>query len=68
MVLNINITLPLNPEICIICHIECCHDGLLHPAKCNNYKKHSICHNCWWNPIDGFAIEGKNHECPGCVK
>jgi hypothetical protein len=31
-------------------------------------RAHRICQDCWWDPEKGFAREGANHECPGCIK
>ena len=46
-------------------------DGLL-PEKCysknGSIRAHRICNKCWWDPVKGFAKEGINHACPGCVK
>lgn len=42
----------------------------LNPAKClkeHGSISHKICEDCWWKK-DGFATEGVNHSCPGCVK
>jgi hypothetical protein len=36
------------------------------PVKClkkHGQRGHRICNDCWWSK---FAIEGTNHECPGC--
>ena len=60
-------------------HAKCCmcgkeidtNNGLI-PGAC--YKKngairaHRICSECWWNSETGFAREGADHRCPGCVK
>ena len=61
---------PLDDKVkCCVCDTEINRvDGLM-PAKC--YRKngadraHRICQECWWS---GFAKEGVNHACPGCVK
>ena len=55
--------------------VECCMCGnteqrnnMLAPSIClqnNRERAHRICQSCWWND---FAIEGANHDCPGCVK
>lgn len=40
------------------------------PVKClmkHGERAHTICSDCWWKN-DGFATEGENHECPGCIK
>ena len=40
------------------------------PLVCLNAKgplaSHRLCHDCWFNPETGFALEGTNHSCPGC--
>jgi len=51
---TIDINTSLIPVICLI--------------KNGNINSHKICQNCWWNPISGFAIEGSNHKCPGCLQ
>lgn len=57
---------------CCMCDTEIQREDGLMPAKC--YRKngtnraHRICQKCWWNPENGFAKEGVNHACPGCVK
>ena len=33
--------------------------------KTNGINGHKICEICWW---EKFAIENKNHKCPGCEK
>ena len=42
------------------------------PKQClNKYGRmaaHRICKECWFEPETGFAVEGANHKCPGCVK
>ena len=55
--------------------VKCCMCGKLVskndtfiPVKClKKYgeRGHRICNDCWWSK---FAIEGTNHECPGCEK
>lgn len=45
------------------------------PAQCLIFPKkdggerraHRICEDCWFNPVWGFAMEGRDHRCPGCV-
>lgn len=64
--------IPTNKVKCCMCGKSINREDGLIPAKC--YKKngeqraHRICSECWWDPIDGFAKEGVNHSCPGCVK
>jgi hypothetical protein len=58
--------------------VECCICGesndvgkTLMPRKCLNQhgvSAHRICQKCWWDKKTGFALEGVNHDCPGCVK
>lgn len=58
--------------------VDCCICGknedvgkTLMPRKClNQYgvSAHRICQKCWWDKKTGFALEGVNHDCPGCVK
>ena len=54
---------------CCMCNKEIQREDGLMPAKCymkNDAKRaHRICQECWWS---GFAKEGVNHACPGCVK
>ena len=41
------------------------------PRKClakHGVSAHRICQECWWDNKTGFALEGANHTCPGCVK
>lgn len=43
-------------------------ENVLIPSQCftlNGTKGHRICIDCWFNK---FAIEGKSHACPGCIK
>jgi hypothetical protein len=51
---EINMTSGLIPRQCLI--------------KYGANRAHRICQECWWDPVDGFAKEGTNHACPGCVK
>lgn len=40
------------------------------PNQCyavNGMKAHRICRECWFDPVKGFALEGKSHKCPGCL-
>ena len=58
--------------------VECCvcskNEGIgntLIPRKClakHGVSAHRICQECWWDNKTGFALEGTNHTCPGCVK
>ena len=54
---------------CCICDKEISREDSLVPAVClsknGDIRGHRICKECWFN---GFAKEGVNHECPGCVK
>jgi hypothetical protein len=34
----------------------------------NGVVAHRICNKCWWEPETGFAVEERNHDCPGCLK
>lgn len=41
------------------------------PREClmkHGKASHRICEYCWWDPINGFALESASHECPGCIK
>ena len=54
---------------CCMCENRIRGDYLV-PSKClkeHGSVAHKICGDCWWKK-DGFATEGTNHECPGCVK
>jgi len=31
-------------------------------------RAHRVCSEWWWDPENGFAREGVDHRCPGCVK
>jgi hypothetical protein len=57
---------------CCICNKEIITTNGLIPAKClakyGAIRAHRICQECWWDPVNGFAKEGTNHACPGCVK
>jgi len=54
---------------CCMCGKEINREDGLMPAKCYReygaIRAHRICQECWWS---GFAKEGVNHACPGCVK
>ena len=56
---------------CCICIKEIYQNETLIPSICliknGVIKSHKICQECWWNPVTGFAIEGRNHSCPGCL-
>ena len=57
-----------NDVNCCICNTNQPKGNTLVPLKCalkNKNKAHGICKDCWWNK---FAIEGNNHDCPGCKK
>lgn len=59
-------------------NVQCCMCGESHiicetliPRKClntNGVSAHRICNKCWWEPKIGFAVEERNHHCPGCIK
>jgi hypothetical protein len=57
---------------CCICLTEVDENKTLTPSRCltknGSIKSHKICQECWWNSVTGFAIEGTNHSCPGCLK
>jgi len=56
---------------CCMCEIEVDKNNTLMPRKCfNKYmsRAHRICHECWWDPVSGFARENATHGCPGCAK
>jgi len=55
-----------NKVKCSICDTMINKNDALIPAKClmkHGQRGHRICNDCWWSK---FAIEGTNHECPGC--
>ena len=55
---------------CICSQTEFICDTLI-PRKClktNAFSAHRICNKCWWEPETGFAVEERNHDCPGCIK
>lgn len=57
------------PDKCCICEKNIKGD-FLHPGRCFSEHRdiaHKICNDCWFKP-NGFATEGTNHACPGCVK
>jgi hypothetical protein len=57
-------------QCCICSQTECIRDMLI-PRKClktNAFSAHRICNKCWWEPETGFAVEKRNHDCPGCKK
>jgi hypothetical protein len=57
---------------CCLCNKTLDNNITLIPCACliknGNIKSHKICQDCWWNPITGFAREGGNHRCPGCLQ
>jgi hypothetical protein len=56
---------------CCMCEREVDKNNTLIPREClkkNGFAAHRICHNCWWNPVSGFAREDVSHKCPGCIK
>ena len=58
-----------NVICCICCKTEVIGDMLI-PRKClntNGVAAHRICKLCWWEPKIGFAVEERNHDCPGCI-
>ena len=57
-------------QCCICSQTEFIRDTLI-PRKClktNAFSAHRICNKCWWEPETGFAVEERNHDCPGCKK
>lgn len=55
---------------CCICYNKILENNGLIPNIClkkNGEKSHRICHDCWWNPITGFARELGCHKCLGCI-
>ena len=57
-------------QCCICSQTECIRDTLI-PRKClktNAFSAHRICNKCWWVPETGFAVEERNHDCPGRKK
>ena len=57
---------------CCMCEREVDKSNTLIPRAClikhGTEAAHRICHDCWWNPESGFAREGADHRCPGCLK
>jgi len=56
-------------QCCICSQTECIRETLI-PRKClktNAFSAHRICNKCWWEPETGFAVEERNHDCPGCI-
>ena len=57
---------------CCICEREVDKNNTLIPRAClieHGTSAHRICHDCWWNPVSGFAREERvDHKCPGCLK
>ncbi len=56
-------------EQCCMCNKNFNSKDALIPAKClarkGSVNAHKICPKCWWGK---FAIEGVNHQFPGCKK
>jgi hypothetical protein len=53
---------------CSICEKTTNIQNTLVPSQClkeNGINAHRICKKCWFKE---FAIEGKVHTCPGCIK
>ena len=59
-------------SMCSMCEKIIYKNNALIPLKCLiNYGDkvaHRICKDCWWDADFGFAREGVNHKCPGCIK
>lgn len=56
---------------CCMCEKNVLRKATLVPLTCkqkNADRAHCICEDCWWAPRVGFATEGLNHKCPGCLK
>lgn len=57
---------------CCMCEREVDKNNTLIPRAClieHGISAHRICHDCWWNPVSGFAREDRvDHKCPGCLK
>jgi len=57
---------------CCMCEKKVDKENTLIPAAClmkhGKINSHKICKDCWWDKDTGFAREGINHACPGCVK
>jgi len=61
---------PKMVECCVCSKNEVIGNTLI-PRKClakHGVSAHRICQECWWDNKTGFALEGTNHTCPGCVK
>lgn len=53
--------------LCCICMKNNLKNPLI-PSQClqkYGYSAHRICQDCWWST---FALENKNHACPGCLQ
>lgn len=58
-------------EYCCKCEHFITDNKMLIPVVClqkHGKKAHTICEDCWWNPLIGFAREDGDHQCPGCKK
>lgn len=57
---------------CCMCENKVNKGNTLIPVAClmkhGKINSHKICQDCWWDKDTGFAREGTNHACPGCVK
>jgi hypothetical protein len=57
---------------CCMCEKKVNKENTLIPVEClmkhGKINSHKICKDCWWDKDTGFAREGTNHRCPGCVK
>ena len=56
---------------CCMCENKYDKKDMLTPRKCskvNFMKSHKICKDCWWDKKSGFALENRDHKCPGCIK
>jgi hypothetical protein len=56
---------------CVMCNEKKNRDNMFTPRVClnkyGNAKAHKICSDCWFDEKNGFALEGSQHQCPGCV-
>ena len=56
---------------CCMCGTLVDKDKSLLPSECkikHGTRAHRICEECWFDPVTGFALEGRSHKCPGCEK
>lgn len=56
-------------SICCMCNRKDIEESM-NPVKCylmHGSVAHKVCSICWWGK-NGFASEGGNHNCPGCIK